>query len=70
MEAYDTINGISNHEAIFITSSVIANLSHPSIRIIYLWAQVAADFNIIHSNRQTLFDDFSFSTAAAVDVME
>ena len=65
VEACDTIDGTSNHEAVLITSTVIANLSHPSKRIIYLWAQ--ADLNIIHSNLQTLCDDF-LNTSTAVDI--
>jgi len=68
VETCDTISGISDHEAVLV-SSVVANLSHPSERIIYLWAQ--ADFNTIQSNMHTFCDNFlsTFSTSAAVDAL-
>ena len=47
----------------------MANLSHPSKRLIYLWAQ--ADFNAIRGNMQSLCEDFfnKFSTLTPVDVL-
>ena len=69
VETCDTIDGISDHEAVLVVSSVLANLSHPSKRLIYLWAQ--ADFNAIRGNMQSLCEDFlnKFSTLTPVDVL-
>ena len=44
IETRDTIDGISDLEAVLIVFSVVANLSD-HLRIIYPWAQT--DFNII-----------------------
>ena len=69
VEMCDTIDGISDHEAILVVSSVLANLSHPSKRLIYLWAK--ADFNAIRGNMQSLSEDFlnKFSILTPVDVL-
>ena len=69
VETCDTIDGISDHEAVLVVSSVIANLSNPSKRVVYLWAQ--ADFNAIRNNMQTLCDNFldCFSTSTPVEVL-
>ena len=69
VETCDTSDGISDHEAVLVVSSVLANLSHPSKRLIYLWAP--ADFNDIRDNTQPLYEDFfsKFSTLAPVDVL-
>ena len=39
VDTCDTIDGISDHEAVLVVSSVVANLSNPTKRMIYLWAQ-------------------------------
>ena len=69
VETCDTTDGISDHEAVLVVSSVLANLFHPSKRLIYLWAQ--ADFNAIRGNMQSLCEDFlnKFSTLTPVDVL-
>ena len=69
VEMCDTIDGISDHEAVLVVSSVLANLFHPSKRLIYLWAQ--ADFNAIRDNMQSLCEDFlnKFSSLTPVDVL-
>ena len=69
VDTCDTIDGISDHEAVLVVSSVVANLSNPSKRMIYLWAQ--ADFNDIQSTVQTLCEGFldRYSTSTPVDVL-
>jgi len=65
----DTIDGISDHEAVLVVSSIIANLYNPSKRVVYLWAQ--ADFNAIRNNMQSLCDNFlnCFLTSIPVEVL-
>ena len=56
VETCDSIDEISDHKAVLVVSSVIASLSNPSERVVYLWAQ--ADFNVNRNNMQTLCDTF------------
>ena len=45
VEEYNTISGISDHDAVLVAFVAVAQLHHPPKRSIYLWAQV--DLNLI-----------------------
>ena len=44
VESCDTIDGISDHEAVLVKSYVLAPLGHPIERSVYLWSR--ANFEI------------------------
>ena len=70
VEECNTIGGISDHEAVLVTSAVIAQLLHPPKRFIYLWGQ--ADLNLIREKIQYLCEEFTtmYTSATPVVFME
>ena len=70
VEECNTIARISDHEAVLITSAVIAQLHHPPKRYnIYLWAQ--ADFNLIRQCIESLYEEFTttYTSTTPVDFL-
>ena len=63
------IDGISDHEAILVTSYVLAPLRPPIERSIYLWSR--ANFDHIRQEMQSLCDEFitTYSSSTPVDVL-
>ena len=56
VESCDIVDGISDHEAVFIESLVTAHLSLPSRRTIYLWSQ--ADLQNVKNRTGSLCEEF------------
>ena len=69
VEFCNTIDGISDHEAILVTSYVLAPLRPPIERSIYLWSR--ANFDHIRQEMQSLCDEFitTYSSSTPVDVL-
>ena len=69
VEFCNTIDGISDHEAILVTSYVLAPLGPPIERSIYLWSQ--ANFDHIRQEMQSLCDEFitTYLSSTPVDVL-
>ena len=44
VEECNIIGGINDHEAVFVTSAIIAQLHHPPKRFIYLWPQISQPY--------------------------
>ena len=69
VKSCDTIDGISDHEAVLVKSYVLAPLGHPIERSVYLWSR--ANFDQIRLEVQSLCDEFinSCSSSTPVDVL-
>ena len=69
VEECNVVDGISDHEAIIVTSSVIAQLSHPPKRSIYLWTQ--ADFSLVRHKAQSLCEEYiiTYTSSTPVDIL-
>ena len=71
VESCNTIDGISDHEAVFVSSYVLAPSGHryPIERSIYLWSR--ANFDEIRHEMQSLCDEFivTYSALTPVDVL-
>ena len=69
VESCNTIYGISDHEAILVTSHVLAPLRPPIERSIYLWSR--ANFDHIRQELLSLCDEFitTYSSSTPVDVL-
>ena len=69
VESCDTVDGISDHEAVFIESLVTAHLTLPSRRTIYLWSQ--ADLQNVKNRTGSLCEEFvsSYSSSIPVEIL-
>ena len=67
VELCTTIDGISDHEAIFVKALAVAHLSHPTKRTIYLWSK--ANFQRIREEVLSQCENFTntYSDATPVD---
>ena len=69
VESCNTIDGISDHEAVLVSSYVLAPSGHPIERCIYLWSR--ANFDAIKCEMLVLCDEFmnTYSAVTPVDVL-
>ena len=69
IESCETVDGISDHEAVLTKSPIRVHLSHPVKRPIYLWS--CADFILIKQTIQNSCEQFisTYSTATPVNIL-
>jgi len=66
VQSCDTIDGISDHEAVLVSSTILAPCCHPVRRSVYLWSR--ADFDQIRQEIQSLCEEFTAVNSSSTPV--
>jgi len=66
VESYNIIDGISGHEAVLVSSTVLVPYCHPARRSVYLWS--LDDFDQIRQEIQFLCEELSATNSSSTPV--